>query len=281
MPVPLLLTNPRAGLGERQLAFPGERFVLDGGALPDLSGYSLLVFAGGDGTLQRTLTEALGRTPARALPPIAVLPAGRTNMSAADINRHRRFAQCATALEAMLDGALPPAAARPLIRVDQADGHQYGWFFGLGAVCYGVAHWNDDRPGSQFGTALRTLWSSARGFLTPGETQTVTWNGQTRQVVAMIATSLNRLLFGCRPYWGDGDGMHNTWVFTEARGLLRRSFQLLRGDAALGRLPGYSSANRVNLELELDGPYTIDGELFRNQGPLRLSLSEPLRWLAL
>lgn len=281
MSVPILLTNPRAGVGKRQLAFRGERFVLGSGPLPDLSRFSLLVLAGGDGTLQRTLTEALEQTPVSALPPIAVLPAGRTNMSAADLNRHRRFGQCAKALEAMLDGTLPPATARPLVRVDQADGHQYGWFFGLGAVCFGVAHWNADRPGSQLGTTLRTAWSSARGYLAPSEHQTVRWNGQTRQVFAMIATSLNRLLFGCRPYWGDGEGMHNTWVFAEAQGRVRRSLRLLRGDASLGRLPGYASGNRTDLELELNGPYVIDGELFDNRGPLRLSLSEPLQWLAL
>ena len=148
-------------------------------------------------------------------------------------------------------------------------------------MCFGVAHWNSDRPGSQLGTTLRTAWSSARGYLAPSEHQTVRWNGQTRQVFAMIATSLNRLLFGCRPYWGDGEGMHNTWVFAEAQGRVRRSLRLLRGDASLGRLPGYASGNRTDLELELDGPYVIDGELFDNRGPLRLSLSEPLQWLAL
>ncbi len=281
MPVPLLLTNPNAGLGERQLAFPGERFVLGSGPLPDLSRFSVLVLAGGDGTVQRTLTEALERTPASALPPIAVLPAGRTNMSAVDINHHRRFTQCVKALEAMLDGGvLPPSTARPLVQVDQADSRQYGLFFGLGAVCFGVAHWKDDRPGSQLGTTLRTVWSSAKGYLAPKH-QTVRWNGETRQVFAMIATSLNRLLFGCRPYWGDGKGMHNTWVFANAQGRVRRSLRLLRGDASLARLPGYASGNQIDIELELDGPYTIDGELFENRGPLRLSLSEPLRWLAL
>lgn len=281
MPVPLLLTNPRAGLGERQFAFRGERFVLGSGPLPDLSRFSLLVLAGGDGTLQRTLTEALEQMPASALPPIAVLPAGRTNMSAMDLNRHRRFGRCVKALDELLDGALPSATARPLVRVDQADSHQYGWFFGLGAVCFGVAHWKSNRPDSQLGTTLRTAWSSAKGYIAPSKHQTVRWNGQTRQVFAMIATSLNRLLFGCRPYWGDGDGMHNTWVFTEARGRVRRSLRLLSGDARLGQLPGYASGNRTHLEFELDGPYTIDGELFDNRGPLRLSLSEPLRWLAL
>ena len=275
------MTNPQAGLGKRQLAFRGERFVLGSGPLPDLSQFSLLAIAGGDGTLQRTLTEALDQTPASALPPIAVLPAGRTNMSAVDLNRHRRFKQCAKALNEMLDGPLPAGTARPLVRVDQADSRQYGWFFGIGAVCFGVAHWKSDRPGSQLGTTLRTAWSSAKGYLAPREHQKVRWNGETRQVFAMIASSLNRLLFGCRPYWGGGEGMHNTWVFAEAKGRVRRSLQLLRGDASLERLPGYASGNRTELELELDGPYVIDGELFDNRGPLRLSLSEPLQWLAL
>ena len=255
--------------------------MLGSGPLPDLSRFSLLVLAGGDGTLQRTLTEALEQTPASALPPIAVLPAGRTNMSAADLNDHRRLIQCAKSLDRMLDGTLPPATTRPLIRVDQVDSHQYGWFFGLGAVCSGVAGWRGSRADSQLVTTLRTAWYSANGLLASREPQTVRWNGETRQVFAMIATSLNRLLFGCRPYWGDGEGMHNTWVFAEARGRVWRSLRLLRGDASLGRLPGYASGNQTELEFELDGPYVIDGELFDNRGPLRLSLSQPLRWLAL
>ena len=254
MPVPILMSNPRAGLGNRQLEFRGERFVLGSGPLPDLSRFSLLVLAGGDGTVQRTLTEALEQTPASALPPIAVLPGGRTNMSAADLNRHRRFTQCAKSLDAMLDATLPPAKPRPLIRVDQDNNRQYGWFFGIGAVCFGVAHWKSERPGSQLGTTLRTAWSSAKGYLDTNRQQTVRWNGETRQVFAMIATSLNRLLFGCRPYWGNGGGMHNTWVFAEARGRVRRSLRLLRGDASLGGLPGYSSGDRAELELEFDGP---------------------------
>ena len=96
MSVPILLTNPRAGLGRTSARLSrGSASCWVPGRFPTCPGFSLLVLAGGDGTLQRTLTEALEHTPASALPPIAVLPAGRTNMTAADLNRHRRFAHCA------------------------------------------------------------------------------------------------------------------------------------------------------------------------------------------
>ena len=75
--------------------------------------------------------------------------------------------------------------------------------------------------------------------------------------------------------------MHSTWVFADARGLLRRSFRLLRGDPTLGQLPGYQSGDIADLRIDFDGPYALDGELFDNRGVLRLSLSDPIRWLPL
>ena len=64
------------------------------------------------------MTELLAKTPAAALPKVAVLPGGSTNMSAADINEHRGFRQCAVRLHSILQGAPQPLAqCRPLVSV--------------------------------------------------------------------------------------------------------------------------------------------------------------------
>ena len=296
----LLLTNPRAGLGRRRFAFKGAtdhtRIVLGEQELPDPSRHDLIIVEGGDGTLQRVMTDLLAKTEAPALPPIAVLPAGRTNMSAADINQHRRFRQCAAALHAILDGAsilpraprLAPTQARPLVKVCDGGGNsRYAWFFGLGAVCSGIQRWGSRQPNSHLGLDLRTAWAVLQEFQKPPRQQLISCNGQSRQVLGMMATTLNRLLFGSRPYWDAkpamqaGCTMHSTWVFAEAQGVLRRGLRLLRGDATLAALPGFQSGEVTSLQLDFDGLYALDGELFQHRGPLTLSLSEPIRWLPL
>lgn len=339
----LLLTNPRAGLGRQRFAFKDAadhaRVVLGEQQLPAPRGHELIIVEGGDGTLQRVMTDLLAKTEAKALPPIAVLPGGRTNMSAADINEHRRFRRCASRLQAILQGAsAAPLQIRSLVEVrhrepmpmdakahderstaaegtlpskphtnhkpasvatgataghartsakplEGADGkRRYGWFFGLGAVCAGIRHWGDRRPSSHLGLDLRTAWAVLREFRNPSLQQEVSCNGQARQVLAMMATTLNRLLFHSRPYWNvppatqAGATMHSTWVFAEAQKVLRRSLRLLRGDAALAALPGYQSGEVTSLHLDFDGLYALDGELFQHNGPLSLSLSDPIRW---
>ena len=340
----LLLTNPRAGLGRQRFAFKSAtahtRILLGEQALPDPSRHDLIIVEGGDGTLQRVMTDLLAKTEAQALPPIAVLPAGRTNMSAADINRHHSFRRCAASLTRILEGAAPPATQpRPLVSVqpspssrlpaDPAESPQptggaattpaqdpprgqesltsstanlaasrkdpptsggcrrYAWFFGLGAVCSGIQRWASRRPGSHLGLDLRTAWAVLQEFREPPQQQLISCNGQSRPVLAMMATTLNRLLFGSRPYWGAkpdaqaGCMMHSTWVFAEAQGVLRRSLRLLRGDATLAVLPGFQSGEVTSLHLDFDGLYALDGELFQHSGPLTLSLSDSIRWLPL
>ena len=307
----LLLTNAKAGFGDRQFAFDGETATLGEQALPDPTAYELLIVQGGDGTLQRVMTDLLTKVPMRALPPVAVLPAGRTNMSAADINRHRRFPDCIATLRRLLDRAsaprhrpsapvgrgrpgafhpplgnapcaaaagLPPLESRPMVQVAGSEGVRLAWFFGIGALCSGIEYWNAGRTGGRLAANLRTAWSGMREFRRQGRRQRVLLNGEPRILFAMIATTLNRLLFGSRPFWNAGSGLHNTWVFVEAQGLLRRSLSLLRGDPALDALPGYQSGDVAELEFDLNGPYTLDGELFQNNGPMRLALSEPIRW---
>ena len=362
----LLLTNPRAGLGGPRLKFNGATVALGERDLPDVAEYDLLIVEGGDGTLQRVMTELLVKSPAAALPKVAVLPGGSTNMAAADINQHRSFRQCAARLNSILEGAPQPLAQRrslvcvqpsppiptndgqagnlqpaectatataqgPVRRQEgasglQADpppnrtsspasdrGRRYGWFFGIGAVCSGIGRWSEKRPGNRLQASMNTAWALLREFQGPRRHQQVRVDGRQRPVFAMMATTLNRLLFGSRPFWQSptlrhaanphqagpseqgadgkpaalgsagrsGAAMHSTWVFAEAQGLLRHGFKLLRGDPALGDLPGYQSGDVAGLQMEFDGPYALDGELFDNRGAMRLSLSDPLQWLPL
>ncbi len=290
---PLLVRNPDAGFRRRVRRHANsatEEFTIGSGPLPDPRDYSLLILEGGDGTAQHCLTEWLNAWPTETLPPVALLPGGHTNMSAAGINRKPRRGPCARSLAAILAGASPAAVQqRALVRVQAGQVMRYGCFFGIGRISAAVARWAEDRPTTRLGTRARTAWSAWRGYFGKGLLQTVCIGNQERRVFAMLATSLDRLLLGCRPFWNaDADvaadsapSLHSTWLFAESRGRLRRSARLLRGDASLERLPGYHSCDVRQLEFELDGAYVLDGEIFQHQGRLQLAPSQPLRWLIL
>ena len=51
---------------------------------------TVLVISGGDGTVQATLTSLSNENPFKELPPIAVLPSGKTNLIATDLGMSGR-----------------------------------------------------------------------------------------------------------------------------------------------------------------------------------------------
>ena len=78
----------------------------------------------------------------------------------------------------------------------------------------------------------------------------------------VLATTLDRLVLGSRPFWGTGEAPIHFTVFDHpARGLLRHARTILYG----GRErclpdPPYRSRGATRVELRLDGPFTIDGD---------------------
>jgi len=109
--------------------------------------------------------------------------------------------------------------------------------------------------------------------------------GTREAVVFCMATTLDRLLLGARPYWGEEDeAIHFTHIRSGARRLPFALLPLFRGRG--GRLltadRGYSSRNARRLELHFDGPFVLDGELYSARsagGPLVLT-TRTTRWIA-
>ena len=56
-------------------------------------GVELLVLSGGDGTVQGCLTLLSDKSPFERMPPIAILPDGMTNMTAADVGLREKGAR--------------------------------------------------------------------------------------------------------------------------------------------------------------------------------------------
>lgn len=264
----------------------------------------LLVINGGDGSVQHALSLLLAHCPVERLPRIACLPGGSTNMTAYDVNRHRRFHHCVASLQraaAQFDEGA--CAARPVVRVEAGERPmRCGLFFGLGTIVQGIDYFKTHvrhRGGAQemgAGVALaRALWGIARNqppfsealqvqLHAPGLLPGDATDGAVT-VRLLFATSLERLFLGMRPYWGSGSGaLKATLVERRAEHLLRRMPRLLRGRPDRHMIPaaGYHSARLDGLAMTFSGAYTLDGELFpTSDARIAVSATDPVRFVPL
>jgi hypothetical protein len=261
----------------------------------------LLVINGGDGSVQHALTVLLAHCPPERLPRLACLPGGTTNMTAHDLNAHRRFGQCAETLRRAVAGQLP-AAPRRVVRVQADTGPaRCGLFFGIGTIVQGIEYFqarirhNGGAHELGAGAALvRTLWGIARHqppFAQPLTVRLLAGGNEAfaaagpLSVRLLLATTLDRLFLGMRPYWGSGPGaLKATLVESRAPAFVTRVPRLLRGrpDRHMTARLGYHSARLDALTLTFAGSYTLDGELFGHaDDTMGVSATVPLRFLPL
>jgi hypothetical protein len=293
-----LLNNLRAGRNRKRVAkllhFLGDQpdvvhvETSDAQAVPDAlwelaeQDVELLVINGGDGTLSYALTEILAEGAfGGRVPHVAVLRGGRTNMSALDLGSDRDpersmmrllwAARTGRVHERLLD--------RSVLRVQYGPGVnlRYGMFFGAGTIHRGIElvqrHFERERQGV-FGASLVSavllarlaLLGQHKGVLKPDKIQiladgTPVERGESTLV---MATSLDRLILGLRPFWGSGEGkVRFTSIASGARGLARALPGILAGrpGSQVQEHLGYVSRNADRLDLCLDCGFTIDGEL--------------------
>ncbi|MCS6924909.1 MAG: hypothetical protein NZ578_03295, partial [Candidatus Binatia bacterium] len=182
-------------------------------------GIDILAVHGGDGTLQRVLTELLSNMASASLPLIAPLRGGRTNMSALDIGSHRDPGLALSALvTAVQQGAVQQRIVeRPVLRIVLGPEVpvQYGMFCGFGVIHRTIALKHRILPPRHFQGALssavfvgalvaRAVCGSLRGLLTPDRLE-ITCDGHplgATEFVLVMATTLERLFLRMRPFWG-------------------------------------------------------------------------------
>lgn len=309
-----VLTNLKAG-GRRQaadavLAEAGRHAGLTHRETPSMAevpkavaefadrGVELLVVNGGDGTLQRALTEILGHTPGWR-PRIAPLRSGRTNMAALDLGASRTPARALRNLvEDAREGRLESrATSRPVLRVDlEGEGPaHFGMFFGAGVVYRAIQlthrSFPKDKAKSVFGPlvmigALLPQVISGRqvGVLAPDKVQ-LTLDEQpagTDAYTLVIATTLERFFLRMRPFWGTGPGpLRLTTMTAGTRGLGRALPQILRGRPPSRAVEGLTSCNAHEGRFRLDCGVTVDGELFgpRSERVVRITAPERVEFL--
>jgi choline kinase len=263
----------------------------------------VLALHGGDGTLQRALTELLHeRAFGERLPALVPLRGGRTNMTALDIGAGRDPVKgLAEILQAAARGDLSRRAVhRRVVCVEHGPRREriYGMFFGAGVIhrAIEVTHRLFLRGNSQgvlSGTlvtagllARAALLRDARGILAPDKIHALL-DGEPlepAELTVAMATTLDRLIARMRPFWGRGPGgLRFTALAAGVPRLGRNALGILRGrPGPLTReADGYTSRNLRSLRLRMDCGFTVDGELVAPQPDrlLTVSATEPLTFL--
>jgi diacylglycerol kinase family enzyme len=275
--------------GTAEIAPALERLLADG--------CPLLVLNGGDGTVQKVLTELLARADAERCPILAILPGGTTNMTARSINgRALSFPQALSALGRQVARQTPPIERRALLAQQPSGIRLAGFFWGMGAILRGIEYCQNTVYGAGIGgeqasgvALVRTVLGIARRQPPFSGGVTVDLEGANPSgrfdASILLATTLEQLFLGIRPFWGTGQGdLQGLLVEEPAHRLVRNLPALLRGrpNRHMTAGTGYHSFRSDALRVTASGRFTLDGELYDfEDGPLALEPSARLRFLRL
>jgi hypothetical protein len=257
-------------------------------ALEDFAreGVGAIAVNGGDGTVQAVLTALFVDKAFPRTPPIAVLPRGMTNMTAADVGPRGSATKSLRRLVGLArDGIIDRhLVRRHVLKVENVTGHsiQYGMFFGTAGIVRGIevcrtrvhsrgleSEWAN--AVTLAGMLLGWLVSGGRGETFRGETIAVSVDGGVAERGALflaLATTLDRLILNSRPFWNQGGGpVRFTSIADPPRRLLRYARKILYGPAQRS-FPDdtYVSRGAKCVSFEMDCPFTLDGQMFEPDG---------------
>jgi len=267
------------------------------------AGIDAIVVVGGDGTV-RELMSALPEAWTGALPPLALVHSGNSNVIAGDLGG---IAHEGTALARLLgaladDRPLRQTRRRPLeVRwPDKSRSAMRGMVIGAGAF-ERATHYARSRMMARgvrhraliAGALATALLQAARGVSpwADGAHMRLTRDGDEADSGArflLLATALDQLTMGIWPFWdqesGPDAGMRFLDVDARPPGFARAIWPMLRGrpTAAMRRSGAYRSGRAQRLWLQLDdGALIIDGESFApdGNGCLEITLGPELRFL--
>ena len=249
-----------------------------------------VVISGGDGTIQAVLTVLCHHQPFTSLPQLIVLEGGTTNMIAGDIgitgNQSRALHRLFTWIET--GSGKVTRRQRSVLRL-QVPGHEvkYGMFFGAASISQGIEYYQKHLhhkklhglPGICL-TVLRFLFALTRrqtGIATPAAMQIRADSErlQDEHFMLFFVSTLDRLFFGLRPFWGNENGqLRLTAVRSKARYLLRVLPYAARGRKAekATRENGYYSHNADEIELYIADSIALDGEIYTPDSSRRPTL---------
>ena len=244
-------------------------------------GINTIAISGGDGTVNAVLNTVFGHSPFPSLPLLAVLRGGTANMTARDIGMRGRHDR---ALRSLIECAARGGDGltlieRPVMRIDPGAGRApiYGMFFGAAAISQGIDYCKREVHTlglrGEIGPAVtmaRFVIAMARGerAIVAPVPVTVAIDGgspSTFDCEIVHVTTLEQLVLGLRPYWGDEAApLHYASVRAGPGHWVKALPGLLRGRPNRYTTPenGYESRNAHRLEIGLDSHFFVDGEIF-------------------
>ncbi len=263
------------GLGQALAGFAQERV-------------EMIAINGGDGTVDAVLTEMIAGGKFQSPPLIAILPGGTTNMTAKDIGLPGRLHRSLKRLAHLSAGPRHAVTCKKshLIEVRRQPGAPplYGFFFGTAAIANGVllSRRYLDRPKFHAGLGIAATIGAALFNILAGGKKTCQGDGQElfqgetiqvspdgadhgRQLYLLnLVTTLDRLLFRSKPYWGaEAGALRYMAVRHPPARLLRALYPVFYGGKTR-RFPStdYHSCNAKTIAFQMRGSFVLDGEIY-------------------
>jgi len=308
-----LIRNPnstanRAGGAGTRAAFPSAVQVIDCSALADMTrslreahaaGAEIVLIDGGDGTVREVLSRLPGIWGER-LPQVGIFPRGNTNLIAREVGGLTSPDAVAEILRRRAAGNPLPTVRRPVLRVDYAGGEHpsmRGFMLGWGAYATGtrIAREQVAAAGPRqvvltvLATIRRALFGAGRDELRRGVPARLTIDGRdtgdAARFIGLATTLQGRLVAGINPFWGEGPEPIRWFdVAAPGRRLAFAAPFVLAGRPRRWMLrSGYASGRAKRLELHLEAPFIMDGEIFPppGRGPLTISAAEKVSFISL
>lgn len=254
---------------------------------------SNLVISGGDGTVQATVSQLINGSPFLRQPKLSLLSAGMTNVIARDVGlRDLPAVGLRRLVERVEAGEAGEMIERSVLSLDLGDDGPaiHGFLMGAIAFYQGTLRGRKDihKLGAQQGLAaklsiawsvLRVLWqgpNAESGF--GGEKVVLAVDNETateRDLFIILGTTLECLLPGVMPFWGEGNGaMKLTMIDHPPRKFARAVLPVLRGRPTTW-MPeaGYHGRRADRIYIEMKTPVVMDGEIFETDGGQGVSIS--------
>ena len=261
-------------------------------------GAETVVVNGGDGTADLVFAGLLNHQAYPRLPALALLPAGKTNMTAAGWSL---VGKPEDALRTVLDcrnrnEISEHVVERPVLGVHRGGAHPplYGAFFGAAEVVDGIQFCRSHIYPLKMPNALShaaaislLLW---RSIFTRQNNRSITVAGdndlaESGQFFVIAVTALDLLLLGLRPAPDTTNSASGPLTYLSLRSGAPTTLRAMGSlfTRRVGPGPGRTVRTAERLTLNFSGAYTLDGELYEARADETLTIdgSKRLRFIQL
>lgn len=245
---------------------------------------ALLIINGGDGTIGAAFASILYNKHFRIIPPIAILPGGKTNMTAADLGaKGKPVKVLRRLLKLAKEGVLPDhLTSRHVIEMDLGDGEKprVGTFFGTAGIVKGIFWCREHAYSlglpntlahmvSVFKLVMSGLGIGRDKDLLVSDPMSITVPGSARiagQYSSVVCTTLDKLLLGVKPYaYNDTNsgGLRFSAIEAGPKNILGAIKGFITGAFGDKYISGIHVRKNNEVRIEGTDPVTLDGEIYR------------------